>query len=204
MEAFRIASCLSLGLIPSFHCTEKKICSVTREVKGRPGSAILLNGDLILSVAEESTQAGWRIMELIFSAWPEGPSALPAAWEPQHGQGSWLLKVQSAKQLGFHVSTLLCKSFALCQACCYPTGEAISLAFLFFPSGDRPVPAVCSWPEAQHGGWVPIRRFTHVLRGCCGKCCRQLNPAQACKAASCIVLSGVIKAGKQRNIPCCS
>ena len=85
---------------------------MTRGVKGRPGAAVLLNGGSILSMAEESTRAGWRIMELIFPALPEGPSALP---EPcllpgslSMARAAGLLKVQSGKQLGFRVSTLFC------------------------------------------------------------------------------------------------
>lgn len=100
---------------------------MTGGVKGRPGTALLLNGGLILSVAEESRRARWRIMELICPPVPEAPQPCPSpAGEPG------LLKVQSGEQLGVHVSTLLCESIALCWACCYPTGEAVSLAFFFF------------------------------------------------------------------------
>lgn len=102
-------------------------CSVTGGVKGRPGTALLLNGGLILSVAEESRRARWRIMELISPPVPEAAQPCPSpAWEPG------LLKVQSGKQLGVHVSTLLCESSAPCWGCCYPTGEAVSLASFFF------------------------------------------------------------------------
>lgn len=55
LEALGLASCPSLGLIPSFPRTEKKICCVTSGVKGRLGAAVLLNGGLILSAAGEST-----------------------------------------------------------------------------------------------------------------------------------------------------
>lgn len=56
-EALGLTSCCSLGLIPPFHCTERKICAVTG-VKGRPGTAFLLNKGLILSPVGQSTLAG--------------------------------------------------------------------------------------------------------------------------------------------------
>lgn len=56
-EALGLASCCSLGLIPSFHCTERKICAMTG-VKDRPGTAVLLNKGLILSPVGKSSLAG--------------------------------------------------------------------------------------------------------------------------------------------------
>lgn len=97
-------------------------------------------------------------MEII-PALPAGPSILPVPCL-LHGLSAQpgLLKVQLGKQLGFHISALLCKSLAPCGAGVTPQVRLFPWLF-FFLSGAGPA---MRWPRGLEQSRVPVRSFTPV------------------------------------------